>query len=121
MKPAVNDRPYLIASIASAGAGVVALGIGSALGFVAKSKLSDSNNGPCNADNQCSPAGLALRADALHAANGGTAAFVIGGVAIAAGVVVFLVRPRASSTTGSLQLAPTATWNSAGLSLHGAF
>jgi serine/threonine-protein kinase len=81
-------------------AGVVGLGIGAVLGLNAKSKLNESNNGPCGPTDQCNSTGLGLRQDAASAATGSTVAFVLGGVALAAGVVVYVTAPRSAANTG---------------------
>ncbi len=81
-------------------AGVIGLGVGTVLGLNAKSKLNQSNNGPCGANDQCNSTGLALRQDASSAATGLTVAFVLGGVAVAAGLVLYLTAPRGGANTG---------------------
>ena len=88
---------YLAGAGTLVGVGAVGLGVGTALGLVAMSKLSDSNAGPCDATNHCTPAGLTLRGSAESAGNGATVAFAVGGAAVAAGILVFLVRPKAES------------------------
>lgn len=92
------------------GAGVVGVILGSAFGFVAKSKLDQSNSGgaspPCDASNRCSQAGLSLRQDAGSAATASTVAFIAGGVAIAAGAVIYITAPRAAAATAWV-LTPT--------------
>ena len=80
------------------GAGVVGVVLGAVFGLSAKSKLSQSNDGHCDAQDTCDLAGLSLRHDASIAATVSTIAFVAGGVAIAGGVVLYLTAPR--STTG---------------------
>jgi hypothetical protein len=81
-------------------AGIIGLGVGTVLGLNAKSKLNESNNGPCGANDQCNSTGLALRQDASSAATGSTVAFVLGGVAAAAGVVLYVTAPRGAASTG---------------------
>lgn len=115
-----DDRTFIIASIASAGAGVVGIAIGAGLGVAAKSKLTDSN-ADCDAQNQCTPAGLSARASAEHLANGATAAFVIGGAAITAGAVLFLVRPKSGTASASLRVSPDIARSGGGVTFGGAF
>jgi hypothetical protein len=75
--------------------GVVGVGVGSVFGLVASSKLSQSNQGGnCDSSDHCSANGLALRKDASDAATLSTVFFVIGGVALATGVVLYLTAPR---------------------------
>jgi hypothetical protein len=84
------------------GLGVIGVGVGSALGLVAMSKRDQSNSGPsapCDASNHCSPAGLSLRSEAGSAASGANIAFIAGGVALAAGVVLFVTAPRGGTGT----------------------
>jgi hypothetical protein len=84
------------------GIGVVGVGVGAALGLVAKSKLDQSNSGPCDPTDRCSDSGLALRKDAGAFAMGSTIAFVAGGIALATGVVLYVTAPHSVSTTGVL-------------------
>jgi len=79
--------------------GIVSLGVGSAFGLVAKSKLDDSNNSHCDPTDHCDPAGLSLRKDSESAATASTALFVAGGVALAAGIVLYVAAPRATASS----------------------
>ncbi len=100
--------------------GVVGLGVGSAFGLIAQSKLSQSNKGDCNASDNCSPAGLGLRKDAGDAANASTALFIVGGVAIAAGVALYVTAPHAHSGT-ALTIAPAPMAGGGGALMRGTF
>jgi serine/threonine-protein kinase len=82
------------------GLGVVGVGLGTALGLMAKSKLDQSNGGPCDATNHCDASGLSMRKDAESAANLSTILFVAGGVALATGVVLYVTAPRRRADTG---------------------
>jgi hypothetical protein len=87
------------------GLGVIGLGVGGVLGLVAMSKRDQSNSGAiphCDANDICSSDGLALRKEAESAATGSTIAFVAGGIALAAGVVLYITAPRGSPVTGLL-------------------
>jgi hypothetical protein len=86
--------------IAVGGAGVVGIALGAVFGLGAKSKLDQSNDGHCDAADTCDPTGLSLRKDANQAAGASTVAFVVGGVALAGGIVVYLTAPRASKSVG---------------------
>jgi len=119
--PPRSNRTYIVVAVAAAGVGVVGIGVGTGLGLVASSKFSDSNNGPCNASNHCSPAGLSLRSDAEQAGTISTIAFAVGGAAIAAGAVVFLVRPKTTSSAASLAVSPSIAQGGGGFNLSGAF
>jgi serine/threonine-protein kinase len=82
-------------------AGVVGLGVGVAFGFMAKSKLDDSNSGgtsaPCDRTDRCTSQGLSMRKDAESTAMTSTIAFAAGGVALAAGLVLVLTAPHDAS------------------------
>jgi hypothetical protein len=94
--------------------------VGTAFGFVAKSKLDQSNSGPCNATDHCDPNGLATRKDAESAANLSTILFVAGGVALAAGVVLYVTAPRHSTGTG-IVVAPVPVAGGGGALVRGSF
>jgi hypothetical protein len=81
-----------IVGLATAGVGVVALGVGSYFGFAAIGLKNKSNDGLCSAaTNDCNePQGVTDRTDALHDATASTALLVAGGVAVAGGVVLWL-------------------------------
>jgi tetratricopeptide (TPR) repeat protein len=90
------QRPLAIGAMAAGGAGIVA---GALLGGLAIAKNGESNQGACNAHNQCTEAGLAMRSQALSLGNGSTAAFVVGGVLAAGGVVLLLTAPPRDKTS----------------------
>jgi len=119
--PPRSHGHYLAIAAVTAGVGVVGIGVGAVMGVVASSKLSDSNAGPCDSSNHCTPAGLALRSDAVHAGNTSTIAFVAGGALVGAGVVVFLLRPKEGSAVGSVALSPAIAQGGGGFTLGGAF
>jgi hypothetical protein len=95
------------------GLGIVGIGVGSVLGFVAISKRDQSNKGTdqglCDAStNKCFAAGRALRNDAESAATGSTIAFVAGGIALAAGAVLYLTAAKGPSgaTKSGITISP---------------
>ncbi len=100
----VRDSPRVRRSRADAahrgrsrgrGAGVIGVAVGAVLGFVAKSKLDQSNaDGHCDTTDFCDPIGSSLRKSAESAATGSTVAFIVGGVFVAAGAVVWFTAPR---------------------------
>ncbi len=121
--PASSDDPgktQRILSFAAMGVGVVGLGVGPVFGFLAKSKLDASNNGPCDSTNHCTQEGLDDRKSAESMATVSTIGFIAGGVLAAGGVVLFLTAPRAPSSTG-LQLSPAPLTGGAGALLRGSF
>jgi len=80
--------------LATAGVGLVVLGVGAYLGLHAKSAYDDSNaNGHC-IGNQCDVTGDQDRSDARGAATASTIAFAAGFVAIAGGAVLYFTAPR---------------------------
>jgi hypothetical protein len=81
-------------------AGLVGIGVGSALGAMAIQKNNESNEGHC-VGKVCDLTGQGLRADSIAAGNGSTAAFVIGGAALAAGITLVLIAPRSASATAA--------------------
>jgi serine/threonine-protein kinase len=87
-----------VAGVATGAAGILGLAVGSILGGVVVAKVGSlKSGGHCNADlSACDAAGLPLRQDARSLAHGSTAALVVGGAALAAGVVVFFTAPSAS-------------------------
>jgi hypothetical protein len=94
-EPAPFWSTQRIAGVAVAGVGVAGLAVGAALGGVVLSKTSNlRSTGECNADlTVCNATGLPLRQSAQTMAHGSTAALVVGGAALAAGIVVFAVAP----------------------------
>ncbi len=79
--------------------GAVGLGVGTALGVLAKSSFNASNGpGLCDAStNACSPTGLSDRSAAVRQGNAGTGVFIAGGVLAAAGIVIWATAPKASA------------------------
>ncbi len=115
-KENATGGPLRTAAIVSGAAGIVALGIGTAFGFSAKSKRDDSNApGGCRG-NDCPPAAAALRDEARAAGDAATIAFVAGGVLVATGVTLWLVAPRYARSP-SVAVVPTAL----GAGVRGAF
>jgi serine/threonine-protein kinase len=87
-------------------AGVVGVGLGTVFGLSAKSKLDQSNqDNHCDKADTCDPTGLALRHDASSAATLSTVMFVVGGVALTGGAVLYFTAPRPTTTVG-LAIAP---------------
>lgn len=91
-----------ISGLVVAGIGVAGLGIGALFGVQAMSKRDDAIHA---CPNQCaSQDGVNLWHDAKTAGNVSTAAFVIGGVALAGGAALWFTAPRSSSQKASLQV-----------------
>jgi hypothetical protein len=112
------------AAVALAGVGALGIVVGTAAGLVSISKHNESNNGCTN--NVCSPEAGAARDGAIHAGNWSTAAFTVGIIAGAAGVVLWVTKPspdRARSSraapSASLAIAPLLAPGMAGTALQG--
>ncbi len=83
-----------IAALGAGGLGVVGVALGTYFAVRAKARLDDSNgDGHCHG-NQCDAYGVQARNDAGQQADLATAAFAIGGAALATGVVLWLTAPR---------------------------
>jgi len=89
------QMPLGIAGLAVGGASVV---VGSVLGGLAITKFDESNAGPCDATNQCTPQGINMRNQALAMGDASTALIVIGG-ALAVGGIVLVVLPNGGAAT----------------------
>jgi hypothetical protein len=105
-----------IVAVAVAGLGVVGVAIGSIFGAGAISKNSDANKDHC-AGNACDAAGVSLRQDAVHAGNLSTVAFVVGGVALAGGAVLWFTAP----SNHGIQAAPAMGGGSYGAVVRGSW
>jgi hypothetical protein len=104
-----------IGALAVGGAGIVALGVASVITLSAKSKY---NAADCSAGG-CTESGFNDRQSAVSAARTATIVSVIGGVAVAGGVVLWLT--AGSSKEAKVGLSPIAGPNAAGLSMRGAW
>jgi hypothetical protein len=100
--------------------GVVGISVGSAFGLDARSKLQQSNVSDCNPSDHCNADGLALRKEAGDAASLSSVFFVLGGVAIAGGVALYITAPRAPSGV-ALTLAPAPVAGGGCALLRGSF
>lgn len=78
------------------GVGAAGLGVGAVLGGMALSRKSASDDGHCMANDHCDQAGFDLRTEARVLGNGSTAAFIVGGVVLGAGVTLFVLSPSDS-------------------------
>jgi hypothetical protein len=106
-------------AIALGAAGVVGLGVGTFFGLRAKSKLDESNESHCDANDACDPAGLDLRSNAQSAALISTIGFGAGVVLLGAGAFFWFTDQPASPT--ALQVAPVLSPVHAGLRVQRRF
>jgi hypothetical protein len=108
--------------IAVGAVGVAGVALGAAFGFVTLSKKNDLSNACGGNVGACTATPGSLDADreaAKAAATVSTVSFIVGGVAIASGVVLYVTAPRASAQTGRVGVAPAVGRNGAGLDLVG--
>lgn len=112
-----------IAGFAIGGVGVLGVAIGAVTGIMAIGKEKDSRD-KCPIDPCPTSEGYQANEDARSLARVSTIAFVAGGIAVAAGAVVWLTAPRAGAapkTTASVRVAPLLDGRSAGLGVVGAW
>lgn len=101
-------------------AGLVAIGAAGAVTLAARSDYNKALDDHCRGDkDMCDAEGLTITHDARHRANISTVVTVVGGVAIAGGVVLYLLAPRHHRDEHALYVAPTA--DRAGVVLGGTF
>lgn len=113
-----------ISGIVSGSAGIVGLGVASVLTLTARSSYKDALAAHCmGATNMCNAEGLQITADAKSRANVATVISIISGVALAAGVVLYVTAPKTKSTEKptALYITPAVTDQSAAMILGGRF
>jgi hypothetical protein len=91
-------------AIVLAAVGVVTLGVGTGFTLQAISKNNASRSG-CQGD-VCDAAGAASRREALTAGDRATAAFVVGGILVSGGLVLFIVGRPATGSTNAMRITP---------------
>lgn len=113
--------PLHTSAVVAGGLGVVGLAVGTGFGVAAASQWSDAND-HCRRDTtpwRCDERGLEAKDATDTSATVSTAAFAIGGAALATGVVLWLVSPDLDEPTPRMGLAGGP--GDAGLSLTRAF
>jgi hypothetical protein len=122
--PAGTMSTLRVLGLVSGGAGIVALGVGSAFALMAGSALSDQRSA-CASPTNCPNHDQAVSDHSTFKTDSsiGTAGFVSGGVLLAAGVAMFLAGGAQSSSGGSagVLVIPELARGSAGLAVHAAF
>jgi hypothetical protein len=117
---ATSTRRWI--GIGVGGAGVVGIGVGSVFGLLAKSKFDQSNAGNCVAStDRCLPPGFPMRKDAEHLATASDIGFAVGGVLLAAGIVLYVTAPRPAEPTTGLVLTPMPLANGGGAAIRAGF
>lgn len=111
-----SSFPYRPVAVVVGAVGVVGLGVGTALGISALSKKSDA---ACNGDACPTDAQTNLLLSAKNTGNLSTIFMVAGGVLVAGGVVLWLLKPSEHKTEA--RLAPTFGPDGLGLVARGTF
>jgi hypothetical protein len=93
--PTSAASPWRAVGLITAGAGVVALGVGTAFGLDSMSKHNSAEK-VCPGATCADANGASQWHDAVTAGNAATAAFVVGGVALVGGAILWLVAPTSS-------------------------
>jgi hypothetical protein len=103
------------------GLGVVGVAVGSVFGVLAKQKLDQSNSVQCDATtDRCHPPGFPMRKDAESAATASDVSFVIGGVLLATGAVLYVTARKPQPATGVV-VAPAPVAGGGGALLRATF
>jgi tetratricopeptide (TPR) repeat protein len=134
-KPNANSEPPVVdttpisptrkyVGIGIGGAGIVAVGVGLIIGVQAisannKAKELCGNNLACSAENF--DAGKKFVDDGRSKATISTALVIVGGAAVAAGIVVYLTAPRARERHTAVRLVPVIHAAGAGIGFAGTF
>lgn len=83
--------------------GAVGLGVGTALGLMAKSTFDDSAPS-CDPTNHCTPTGLDLRSSAVSKGNAATGIFITGAALATGGIILWITAPSSKPTSPSAAL-----------------
>jgi hypothetical protein len=119
-EPSAPGKTQRIASYALAGAGVIGIGVGSAFGLMASSSYNQART-DCGTGCSATSKAQSEKSSADTDATVSTVAFVAGGAALVAGVVLFFTAPKGTEEKAAVSLVPSAGPSSAGLSLSGRF
>jgi hypothetical protein len=116
-----------LVGIATGGVGVAGFAVGAIFGLVAKSKESDSRQycSPTD-DTSCNHEGYLMIRDAKRDATIANVGFVVGGLGLVTGAVLYLTAPKSSSSkpamqTSSLRIAPLLAPTVAGFAVAGQY
>lgn len=116
---------YRIGALAAGVVGLAGVGVGAGFGAMTFSTWNDALTHCTSGDpNRCDGEGLALGKDATTSATVSTAGFVVGGVGLAAGVLLWILAPKsgpsAPSKTG-VRVTPVIDQHHLGTMLEGSF
>jgi hypothetical protein len=118
---ASNGKTRKIAGIAIGGAGLVGLGVAGFITLDARSTYNDAIASRCmGAKDLCDAEGVRITGDARSKANVATVVSIIGVVAIAGGVVLYVTAPKQNRERAAY-LAPSVNREGAGVVLGGRF
>lgn len=99
--PAPDNTGLWVGAGVAGGLGLAGIGVGVAFGLLASNKNDESAAHCTVGPNECSGEGVALRDDAFIMAHVSTTGFVVGGVGIAAGVLLMVVALTEDGGEGS--------------------
>jgi len=121
--PSPPGRTQRIVGVTLAVAGAVTVGIAAGVTLSARGTYKDALEGHCmGSTTMCDPTGTDITGDARSRANKMTIVSIVGGAAIIGGVVLYLVAPKASSSTEhALYLTPTIDESGGGLVFGGRY
>jgi hypothetical protein len=94
-EPAHAGRTWRTVGLATAGVGIVGIGVASVLGVVAKGTYDGAH---CPSNNTCDSSGLSATSAARSDATAATVMFAVGGVALVGGIVLYLLSAPKSGT-----------------------
>ena len=106
--------PLRTAAIVAGGAGLIALGIGTAFAVVAKNKDTQAGH-YCDGDRCTDARALTLTDEATSAATVANVAVVTGAVLVAGAVTLWLLAPRRGAVDVSVRATPASTFGGASL------
>jgi serine/threonine-protein kinase len=113
-----------ILAAALTGVGIAGVAVGSVLGLQASSKYNDALDKYCpNRGSQCTQQGLDQLSDAHGLAGFSTVSFVVGGAALATGILLFVTAPPATATPApqGVRVFPSVGTRGASVSVGGAW
>lgn len=120
--PAAPGRTQRIVGVALGVTGLAAIGVAGIVTLKARGDYQTALDDHCRgATDMCDADGLTATHDARHRANIATAVTIGGGAAIAGGVVLYLLAPRAAREEHALYLAPQVDAGATSVVFGGAF
>jgi hypothetical protein len=95
-----SSGPRRWPALVAGGVGLVGIGVGTAFGLISKGKGEDAD-AFCDGTACTDQRGVTLKDEAITAGNVSTVAFIVGGVGLAAGAILWFTAPSESPTTAS--------------------